>query len=101
MAFITRAATVPKSNLLEISTLRGRVNRSAVTFADDRYDAEALVFVGFAGTRHDDGLYHGEYRFREATNQDDDAERIDFSKIPGLLKVSPSRKESEVKQDVV
>lgn len=77
-----RGVTLQVGDLLGLSRLRGNVNRRDVEVDGVPYEAGSLVFKGFSGEWHDDGLCTGEYRFRHAQPGDDDSDMLDFTALP-------------------
>jgi len=77
-----RGITLQGKDLVGVTRLRGNVNRRDVEIDGVAYEAGSLVFRGFAGQRHDDGLCTGEYRFRHAQPGDDENDWFDFTALP-------------------
>jgi hypothetical protein len=63
---------------------RGTLNAAALSVAGTECEPCSVVFLGFAGTKHEDGSCTGAYRFREArTHSDAERDTYDHRRLPG------------------
>lgn len=75
---------VSKDDLSVIARLRGDVLSRAIKSGDQTYPECSLVFLGFAGSRQDDGMYHGCYRFRDAQPSDAERDLLKIGDLPNM-----------------
>ncbi len=84
--YVRVPAVIAKSDIAEFAAVKGRVNLQAINVGGIQYAAHCLRFETFAGSRHVDGMYHGEHLFA-AVPRDNEQQAADFAKdIPGLAK---------------
>lgn len=78
-------AAIKKSDLREVSKLRGDVTRREVVIDGVTYEPTALVFCGFSGGLDvSDGLYHGKYSFRLSQPKDAERDLFSVADLPGM-----------------
>jgi len=72
-----------KDQLKDVFNKRFTVNSDDYQIGNDVWASGSLFFLGFAGSLHTDGKYHGVYRFRCAQPKDGERDGIVLCQLPG------------------
>ena len=82
--YIRVPSTIGKADIVKVAAAKGHVNSQAIRVGGIQHAAHCLKFETFAGSRHTDGMYHGELLF-VAVPRDCELQTADFAGgIPGL-----------------